>query len=287
MKTVKKESPQSSQSSKVVSRMNVSPVENGKTFVFIFDCQDGNPNGDPKMQNSPRTKPDNHIWVSSESQKRKIRNRWEQDGRDIFISVGDGLNSKIKKLPGTSEEEKNEALSATYIDVRIFGAVANTGELNSVKAGVVHGPVQIYDATSINIPTIELVQTTRLVATKEDNSHTMGTRYKVNYAAFKGSGSISAVRAAKVNMTEEDEKVFWSALLEMFHDHASNSSGIQRLRKVFVFEGRGKSMDIGIALDAVKTSVKVPAEEVSSFEDIEVALDLTKIPDGVTVTELL
>lgn len=44
-------------------------------FVYLFDCKDGNPNGDPDAANAPRIDPqDMHGLVSDVCLKRKIRN---------------------------------------------------------------------------------------------------------------------------------------------------------------------------------------------------------------------
>lgn len=44
-------------------------------FVYLFDCKDGNPNGDPDAANSPRIDPqDMHGLVSDVCLKRKVRN---------------------------------------------------------------------------------------------------------------------------------------------------------------------------------------------------------------------
>lgn len=264
-----------------------STVEKSKAFVYVFDVTDGNPNGDPKLDNMPRTKADGRIWVSSESQKRKIRDKWIREGLDVFISEGPSLNSRIQDLPGKIEEEKNIALLEKYIDARVFGVVANTGDKNDIKAGVVHGPVQIHDACSVNTPLVESSQIIRVVQAKEDNNHTMGNRYKVHYAALKGSGQLCVHRASKAGMSEEDYTKFIESLRDMFIGHASNSSGIQRMRKLFVFTSDSYSMDIGIALDAVKVTVRNEDKLAESYDDIEVTLDRSKLPEHVTVEELL
>ena len=52
----------------------MSTIENRYDFVFLFDCQDGNPNGDPDSDNSPRFDPETfHGLVSDVCLKRKIR----------------------------------------------------------------------------------------------------------------------------------------------------------------------------------------------------------------------
>src|SRR6202035_4871537 len=51
------------------------PVETRYEFLFLFDCENGNPNGDPDAGNSPRLDPqDMRGLVSDVAQKRRIRN---------------------------------------------------------------------------------------------------------------------------------------------------------------------------------------------------------------------
>lgn len=50
-------------------------MNNRYDFVYLFDCKDGNPNGDPDAANSPRIDPqDMHGLVSDVCLKRKVRN---------------------------------------------------------------------------------------------------------------------------------------------------------------------------------------------------------------------
>ncbi len=52
----------------------MSTVETRYDFVYFFDCQDGNPNGDPDSDNSPRVDPETFQGLISDvCLKRKIR----------------------------------------------------------------------------------------------------------------------------------------------------------------------------------------------------------------------
>ena len=52
----------------------MNPIQNRYDFVLFFDCQDGNPNGDPDSDNSPRFDPETlQGLVSDVCLKRKIR----------------------------------------------------------------------------------------------------------------------------------------------------------------------------------------------------------------------
>lgn len=50
-------------------------IQNRHEFLYLFDCKDGNPNGDPDMGNMPRIDPeDMHGLVSDVALKRRVRN---------------------------------------------------------------------------------------------------------------------------------------------------------------------------------------------------------------------
>ncbi|HOE42520.1 MAG TPA: type I CRISPR-associated protein Cas7, partial [Rhodoferax sp.] len=51
------------------------PIKNRYEFLYLFDCENGNPNGDPDAGNSPRIDPeDMHGLVSDVAIKRRVRN---------------------------------------------------------------------------------------------------------------------------------------------------------------------------------------------------------------------
>lgn len=50
-------------------------ITNRYEFLFLFDCENGNPNGDPDAGNAPRIDPeDMHGLVSDVAVKRRVRN---------------------------------------------------------------------------------------------------------------------------------------------------------------------------------------------------------------------
>src|SRR6185312_15481557 len=96
----------------------MSTVQNRYDFVYLFDCQDGNPNGDPDSDNSPRVDPETFQGlVSDVCLKRKIRDyvlhshsidSKIEKGYDIFVLAGNTLESR-QKLPYEHLEGKIEA----------------------------------------------------------------------------------------------------------------------------------------------------------------------------------
>ncbi len=147
------------------------PITNRYEFLFLFDCENGNPNGDPDAGNAPRIDPqDMHGLVSDVAIKRRMRNyvqiaRGNVMPHAIFIEHATNLNLPIAKaheatggMPqerGAGDKKASRAgkdktgaakawMCEQFYDVRTFGAVMSTG----ANAGQVRGPVQVAFARS-------------------------------------------------------------------------------------------------------------------------------------------
>jgi len=94
--------------------VNSPTVANRYEFIFLFDCVNGNPNGDPDAANAPRIDPqDMHGLVSDVALKRRIRNYvhaafGDQPGYTIFVQHGTNLNRPI----ATAHIETNGSIAA-------------------------------------------------------------------------------------------------------------------------------------------------------------------------------
>ena len=146
-------------------------IGNRYEFLLVFDCENGNPNGDPDSGNAPRMDAeDSHGLVSDVAIKRRIRNFVQMKCENkmpeaIFIQHGTNLNTTIARaheetggMPKweakkakwitTKEKAQNAAwwVCKNFYDVRTFGAVLSTGP----NAGQVRGPVQITFAKSLD-----------------------------------------------------------------------------------------------------------------------------------------
>jgi CRISPR-associated protein Csd2 len=134
-------------------------------------------------------------------------------------------------------------------------------QLQKTNDGQVRGPVQMTFAKSIDPIVPRDITITRLVDEKEDNKTTMGRKAVVPYALYRTEGYISANFAKRTGFSEEDLKLFWEALANMFeHDHSA-ARGKMTARKLIIFK---HDSELGNApahklFDLVTTnSVKVP-----------------------------
>ena len=97
-------------------------LKNRIDFVYIFDVQDGNPNGDPDAGNLPRVDAETGMGlVTDVCLKRKVRNYVQvaknlADGYDIFVKEKAVLNDEIDRAHDDSdvknikgEKEKTDA----------------------------------------------------------------------------------------------------------------------------------------------------------------------------------
>jgi CRISPR-associated protein Csd2 len=139
-------------------------IQNRYEFLYLFDCENGNPNGDPDAGNSPRIDPeDMHGLVSDVAIKRRVRNYIQVAFGNavpnaVFVEHSTNLNRPIAlahesangEIPAKATKKKvenaREWMCANYFDVRTFGAVMSTG----ANAGQVRGPVQISFSRSLD-----------------------------------------------------------------------------------------------------------------------------------------
>jgi len=285
-------------------------MNNRYDFVYLFDCKDGNPNGDPDAANSPRIDPqDMHGLVSDVCLKRKIRNfvALAKDcvpPFDIFVQQGSVLNDKIlegHKAAGNNVDgnkktaDRDQVKSARakmcerFYDVRTFGAVMSTG----ANAGQVRGPVQLSFSRSID-PILPLdLSITRMAVTeaKEANSpnQTMGRKNLIPYGLYRCHGFISAHLAKETGFNDADLELLWQALKEMFDHDRSASRGTMAPQKLIVFK---HASALGNApahklFERVKVTRKPGVHAPRSFEDYETVIDRENLPAGVELIELL
>lgn len=285
--------------------MVMSEIKNRIDFVYMFDVQDGNPNGDPDAGNLPRVDAETGMGlVTDVCLKRKVRNYVQvaknlEDGYDIFIKEKSVLNTLIDKAHDDVEvknaKDKTEAarrfMCKNYFDIRTFGAVMSTGK----NAGQVRGPIQLTFARSVDpVETSEHSITRMAVATEEEadkqegGNRTMGRKATVPYGLYVCHGFISANLAQQTGFSEDDLALFWEALKNMFDTDRSAARGLMSAQKLIVFKhdsmlGNAPANKLFDLVSVTKTCDGAPR----SFKDYSVTIDKDNVPSGVTVEELI
>jgi len=287
--------------------MEKEAIKNRYDFVYLFDVQDGNPNGDPDGDNAPRTDYETgQGLVTDVCLKRKVRNyvqikMGEDQLNQIFVKEGAVLNNEIKKAykaldlkpkeKGKESDNKDKArqyMCEHYYDIRTFGAVMSTGD----NAGQVRGAVQLTFARSVDPVVTSEHTVTRMAVTDEkdkDKERTMGRKATVPYGLYRAHGFISAALARETTFSEDDLDLLWEALKNMFDLDRSAARGLMAARRLIVFK---HDDDLGNApahklFELVKVEAKDPSRPARSFSDYEITVDESKLPEGVQLLDLI
>jgi CRISPR-associated protein Csd2 len=284
------------------------PIKNRYDFVVLYDVENGNPNGDPDAGNMPRIDPETGYGIVTDvCLKRKIRNyvelvRGDAPGYRIYIKEGTPLNQNHQEAylavglkPGAEKakaDKVNEArqwMCANFFDVRTFGAVMSTGD----NCGQVRGPVQINFSRSLDPIVQQEVTITRQTVTKIEDAEkerTMGRKQIIPYALYRVEGYVSARLASDpgkgTGFSEDDLRLLWDALLNMFEHDRSAARGKMAVRKLIIYT---HANELGCApahklFERVRVTRVDPGEPPRAYSDYQVTLDDTSLPEGVTVT---
>lgn len=315
-------------------------IENRYDFTLIFEVTNGNPNGDPDAGNMPRMDPETGSgFVTDVCLKRKVRNFVEmafegEERMNIYVREGTVLNArhreayaalrpddaKVAGSPKLQPKDDAEAKALTafmtenFFDIRTFGAVMGT----KLNCGQVRGPVQMTFAHSVEpISPIE-VSITRMAATNEGEkkersveeaeqgderteNRTMGRKHIVPYGLYVAHGFISAHLARKSGFSEDDLKIFFDALVNMFDHDRSAARGEMATRKLVVFRhdsalGNAPAhrlfdrvrigRNVGGAFQDIDTAPEglAPARK---FSDYKIEIDRNDLPAGIEILELV
>jgi CRISPR-associated protein Csd2 len=282
-------------------------ISNRYDFVFFFDVENGNPNGDPDAGNLPRLDPETSLGlVTDVCLKRKVRNYVDvvkagEQGFHIYVREKSVLNRQndlaykalditpvSKKLPKKEEEAARLTrwMCDNFFDVRTFGAVMTT----EVNCGQVRGPVQFTFAKSVD-PIVPLeVSITRMAVTNEkdlEKERTMGRKHIVPYALYRAEGFISphlAMGERGTGFSEDDLALFWKALENMFEFDHSAARGKMGGRELYVFKhesalGNAPAQRLFDLVSSVRRTDETKPPR--AFGDYEIRVDESGLPEGV------
>lgn len=217
--------------------MKMKTLENKIDFVVLVTATHANPNGDPLNGNRPRTTYTGIGEISDVCIKRKIRNRLQDMGDNIFVQSSERSDDECKSLNERvaanivdykSSEEFGKKACNLWTDVRTFGqvfAIKKEKKGEGISVGV-RGPVSIHQAMSANVVDINSMQITKSVNSEtsdKKSSDTMGTKHMVEFGLYKIKGSINVQLAEKTGFTEEDAEKIKECLRTLFINDCSSA----------------------------------------------------------------
>lgn len=252
-------------------------IDNRYEFLFYVQCRNGNPNGDPDLNNAPRMDPEDlHGYITDVAIKRRIRNYVQtayngEPGMEMLVRQASNINTGIaraKTLAGVelSAKGKNEVYAGRrkacelFYDVRTFGAVMSTGP----NAGQVRGPVQLTFARSLDPIQPQDISITRMAKAAdvagaknpddfekweaeqpEDSLRTMGRKQFIPYGLYETRGFISANLAMETGFDDKDLKILFEAILNMYeHDRSASKGEMAVVSPLVIFRHTGTDSDL-------------------------------------------
>ena len=243
----------------------INDVQRRHDFVFLFDVQDGNPNGDPDAGNLPRVDPETmHGLVTDVCLKRKVRNYVDAvkgtegrykiyvENRGYLVDHQQRAYEAIGAKKGDEKkvDEAREWMCKNYFDVRSFGAVMVGKKNEGYACGQVRGPVQLTFGRSLDpIVPMEISITRVALANsgekpREDDEKaatgTMGRKAIVPYGLYRTFGFFNPNLAASTGFDNDDLALFWQSLREMWEIDRSASRGLMACRALYVFTHESK-----------------------------------------------
>lgn len=227
-------------------------LENKIDFALIFTVKNANPNGDPLNGNRPRTDYAGFGEISDVCLKRKIRDRLQDEGHNIFVQSDekktDGMTSlkaraeseefglggsafKVDKKNPNKKDETSLAACQKWLDVRAFGQLFAFGKGNDA-AGVsipIRGPMSLHSAISIEPVSVTSTQITKSVNSEEAkgkstmSSDRMGMKHRVDEATYVAYGAMSPQLAEKTGFNLDDAEAIKAVLPKLFEGDASSA----------------------------------------------------------------
>ena len=305
-------------------------IQNRYEFMYYVSCTNCNPNGDPDMGNTPRIDPQTmQGYITDGAIKRRIRNYVElayagMPGMNIIIQQSSNINRHIaeaKRAAGVEDCAKaKEAVYAgrkkaceLFYDVRTFGAVMSTGP----NAGQVRGPVQISFGKSLD-PVLPLdISITRMAVADnagnaqtvedyekweaeqpEEKLRTMGRKQFIPFGLYEVRGFISANLAAETGFDDQDLKILFEAILNMYeHDRSASKGEMEVVSPLIIFKHVGTDSDasqrirqakLGCApahklFDLIQVQKKKDVRYPRTYRDYDASVALGKLPKGVQI----
>ncbi len=250
-------------------------------YVALVSVTNANPNGDPLNGNRPRTDYEDFGEISDVCIKRKIRNRMQDLGYDIFVqsvgSISDGFGNLSDRAASIGFEKDPDVYAKKacekWLDVRSFGQVFafKSGKKNSEKEanadGVsigVRGPVSVQISPSIDPVDVFSMQITKSVSNEpgeKKGADTMGTKHFIRYGLYEIKGSINVQLTEKTGFSEKDADVIKECLRTLFTNDSSSArpDGSMVVNKLYWFNHNCK--DGQYSSYKVHNSIKINKKE--------------------------
>lgn len=248
-------------------------------FLFLWDGETWNPNGDMLNDNAPRFDDvSQKALISDVRIKRTIRDDlYHRKNEEIFVieekfkeGIADG-KQRVKTLAG-DHKEKIQVIIDQCVDVRAFGGVFPV-EKESLN---LTGTIQMKLSKSLHQAEKQFVKGTGGFASKAgDKQKTFREEYLLPYALFGTYGVINAINAGKTQLTGQDVDKILGSLWYGTKNLLSRSKISQIPRMLLKVTYKTPGCFIGELDNLVTLQTDKPKEsEIRSLDDYTIDLSI-------------
>jgi len=190
-------------------------IKNRSEIIFIYDVNDGNPNGDPLDENKPRIDEDVGInLVTDVRLKRTIRD-YLHDFKELEIFVREIITDEEKGYIQDAKErardfdENAKRILAECIDMRLFGGVIPIEKSQGDKSAITYtGPVQFKMGRSLHRVTVKHIRGTGAFASgAKSKQKTFREEDFLPYSLILFYGIVNENAAKQTGLTDEDGRL--------------------------------------------------------------------------------
>jgi CRISPR-associated protein Csd2 len=245
----------------------MSVLQNKIDFAAVLRVKHANPNGDPLNGNRPRTDYNGYGEITDVCLKRKIRDRLQDAGLDIFVQSDDrkkddatSLRDRADKALGKKfgSAETTVLACAKWVDVRAFGQLfalkkkksktkSDDDEGDTGVSIPIRGPVTLQSAFSVQPVEVTSTQITKSVSGEGDGTKrgadTMGMKHRVDDGIYVFYGSMNPQLAERTGFSDEDAEAIKRVLPKLFENDASSArpEGSMEVLKVIWWKHNSKA----------------------------------------------
>jgi CRISPR-associated protein Csd2 len=236
------------------------------------------------------------LLIAADADKKAIKEWLKEEKPDKAVTklINEALKDAKPRKPTAEETERGRGkMCEDYFDIRTFGAVLSLK--SAPNCGQVRGPVQMTFGRSVDpVVTLEHSITRMAVATEAEaekqggDNRTMGRKNTIPYGVYVAHGFVSAHLANQTGFSEEDLKLLWDALCNMFEHDRSAARGLMATQKLVIFK-HDSPLGNAPAHQLFKRVAIVPCKNKPGpprdITDYEVTIDRDGLPQGVEVIE--
>jgi CRISPR-associated protein Csh2 len=274
---------------------NVSDLKRTE-ILFLYDVQNGNPNGDPSDENKPRIDEETKLNIVTDVRlKRTIRDYLFNfkgyngtGGKDIFVRqsyVNDDMAKGLNDAMGRAKKFGNDpkTILDQCIDIRLFGGVIPT-QLTATKKGSITltGPVQFKMGHSLHrVQTMYIKGTGAFAATAGKDQNTFREEHILPYSMIAFYGIINENAAKHTGLTIEDVELLKEAIWEGTRNLISRSKFEHNPRLLLMLTHNENNFFIG-ELDKYLSLINnegIEDEQIRSLKDYRI--DMTRLKQKI------